>query len=219
MTPKIPQLESLALDDVKPATIVAMLKSVQEVTKELNRLKEYALAVTFARYFHENPEAVLYVNGQVGEYNDEGYEGCWVARVDAEYVREKATNATSGKTSHWRGNDTNYQKDARKFNNSGGDHKDHDVLPNDLYGLRLTEFDAVSSCSGLDNAWSSVGDFMGNDRNGGMVYEKKNWMQIMNRIGLRDATAHEIMGLIEHESLVEHVDAKPKKTRKRSKVL
>ena len=214
----LPSPDDLALENLDTETIARALKASQEGIQAMQQLQRHAFAATFVKFFHDHPEASLFVCGQTGEYTDEGYAGCWVARIDPEYVREQAKTTTEKRDGYYSrrlASDKDFNADVRSFRGEY-DEKEFGVLPQGLEALSLKEFDAFSSLSGLADSWRDVADFNNGDSNGGMVYQKQDLRELLGHLG---ANLQEMTALIENQALTKHVEEKGvevKKPRKRT---
>ena len=98
MTDAIPALLSndLLPKQITPDSIRQSLALCAEAETKIFEAQSYLFAAQFVSYFHQNPEATLFVMGATGEYNDSGYSGCWVSRVDAPFAEEVSYRAYVG---------------------------------------------------------------------------------------------------------------------------
>jgi hypothetical protein len=206
----LPSPDELAINDLEPETLARALKASQEGIQALQHLQRHAFAATFVRFFHAHPDAILYINGQTGEYTDEGYSGCFVSRVDAPYVRERAATTTQEKDYYYSrelASNKSFNQDVLRFRESSGGYseKTHDVLPNGIRGLTQPEFYPFGELSGLEESWRDIADFNGSPSDGGMVYAKSDLRELVSHLG---GNLQELTAMIESQALNQHVAEK-----------
>lgn len=187
------------LDVSSPNYIQNSLLDSERNIENMVQFQKYALAISFIQYFHENPDAILYISGNAMADEHSGDEECWwVARVDSNYVHK-------------------FYMDDEVFNNykksTYGDFfkrgKKDFGLPFDLVfreKLMVTNFDEFIKLHGLHRTWKALGSYStSKSEDNGMVYSNETIRSSISEFLCEDWQLQEIVAMVERAYLKESI--------------
>lgn len=177
--------QTLFPKDFSKESIADAVMGFADLSKHIAATKKQLFAASLIHYFHDNPDAILFIQGQDDEDYDDGSEwnGTFISRVDIPYVKSIAAKALSpipGVAIFKSSIDRDYNENALEFRGTGNDDKDIEKLPADLNQLTVSEFNSFIIPE-FQELWSSIGDF---DSRGiefsGMTYAKQHLHELLS---------------------------------------
>lgn len=198
-----------SLKSFSTANMEAALGRCMSVEQDLVKLRNYCFAAQFIKFFDKNPTALIYIHGRTGDYDDEGLEGCFVSRVDKEYVRKtakKLLEKNSERPNRRFAEDATYDKDARDFVN--GNWESRDNLPRNLTAYEVSDFApfviAAETSKSMGDTWQNISNFDNDSPSAsGLVYDKNGLSKLLS---IMDVNYGELAAKMEAEKLAK--DAK-----------
>jgi hypothetical protein len=191
------------------------LSEIEEKMQELKRASHKLLAEAFALYYHKEPDAILFVVGQIGEYSDEGYSGVFVARIDPGFVKQKFEELSDEqkKRTRWseesrKGYTKAYLKGVQEGSKSLEVPVNYGYLANEIRVKDLDPFIRAQSCCEI---MDSIGD-----SNRGRIWFPDEKRQLFSEIGFE---AGEINSVVDKDLLLEKVPKEVKKRVRKPKTL
>lgn len=208
MTQKLSPTPTIQSNDMQMLLSECRKVANNILLSEINKMdeQEILLAKSFIHYFYNNPDAYLFIVGQIDPYlGNDTYDGCGVFRVDQAYVQEYSSKqSTTDKPE--KQSITAY--DPTLFRKSDG----RDGLPKQWQNFRITEFDEFKRTRFV--RWEKIGHFNHIISLSGMVYGKENLHELLEHFKIDPL---KLISEVERERLLN--ETKPEPVNRHNEVL
>jgi hypothetical protein len=158
------------MDIISNESILEALKNSQEKVNEIEKEQRKLFAQQLALYCFKNPEAIFFIVGQTGEYDDEGYSGCFVARIDPEFMYKQLKEIPEKERGGYRAPPTIDElkkrwtiEKAKSVVRARGSDDEYINMPFEVdYGalaqqIQVPELNAFDGVQALNDVWEEIG--------------------------------------------------------------